>query len=171
MRRGRDSVSTVVEEEKRGDSASIHASVSWAVPCPLLFPCLAQRQEDPILKAARMIYLNRTCYNGLYRVNKQGRFNVPFGRYKNPLICDPERLRAAGYALRKAELHCANYQETLRRYAKSGDFVYIDPPYHPVSKYSDFKRYTQEFFYKDDQRVLAKTVKELAQQGCYILTM
>ncbi len=129
----------------------------------------AEMPEDPVLKAARMIYLNRTCYNGLYRVNKQGQFNVPFGRYKNPLICDPERLRVASYALRNAELHCANYQETLRQYAKSGDFAYIDPPYHPVSKYSDFKRYTQEFFYIDDQRVLAKTVKELAQQGCYIL--
>lgn len=129
----------------------------------------AEMPEDLVLKAARMIYLNRTCYNGLYRVNKQGQFNVPFGRYKNPLICDPERLRAASYALRNAELHCANYQETLQQYAKSDDFAYIDPPYHPVSKYSDFKRYTQEFFYIDDQRVLAKTVKELAQQGCYIL--
>lgn len=129
----------------------------------------AEMPEDPVLRAARMIYLNRTCYNGLYRVNKQGQFNVPFGRYKNPLICDPERLRAASYVLRNAELHCADYQETLRRCAKPGDFVYIDPPYHPVSIYSDFKRYTAEFFYRDDQRVLASTAKELARQGCYVL--
>ena len=129
----------------------------------------AEMPEDPVLRAARMIYLNRTCYNGLYRVNKQSQFNVPFGRYKNPLICDPERLRAASYALRNAELHCADYQETLRQYAKPGDFVYIDPPYYPVSKYSDFKRYTAEFFYTDDQRVLAEMVKKLAQLGCYVL--
>ena len=125
--------------------------------------------EDLLLRASRMIYLNRTCYNGLYRVNKQGHFNVPFGRYKNPLICDPERLRAASYALRNAELRCANYQETLQQCAKPGDFIYIDPPYHPVSKYSDFKRYTLEFFYADDQRALAKTVKGLAGDGCYVL--
>lgn len=129
----------------------------------------AEMPEDPILRAARMIYLNRTCYNGLYRVNKQGQFNVPFGSYNNPVICDAERLRAASYVLRNTELCCADYQETLRRFAKSGDFIYIDPPYHPVSKYSDFKRYTAEFFYEEDQRILAKTVKELAQQSCYAL--
>lgn len=129
----------------------------------------AEIPEEPVLRAARMIYLNRTCYNGLYRVNKKGQFNVPFGRYKSPLICDPERLRAASYALRNAELRCADYQETLRQCARPSDFIYIDPPYHPISKYSDFKRYTPEFFYTDDQRVLAKTVKELVQQGCYIL--
>lgn len=129
----------------------------------------AEQPEDAVVRAARMIYLNRTCYNGLYRVNKQGQFNVPFGRYTNPVICDSERLRAASYALRNAEIQCADYQETLQRYAKPGDFVYIDPPYHPVSKYSDFKRYTAEFFYADDQRALAKIAKELAQCGCYIL--
>ena len=129
----------------------------------------AEMPEDPVLRAARMIYLNRTCYNGLYRVNKQGQFNVPFGSYKNPLICDSERLRTASYVLRNAELRCADYRETLGRCAKPGDFIYIDPPYHPVSKYSDFKRYTAEFFYEEDQHVLAKTVKELAQQGCHVL--
>ena len=124
---------------------------------------------DAVLRAARMIYLNHTCYNGLYRVNKKGQFNVPFGRYDNPLICDADRLRAASYALRNVELRCSNYQETLETYAGPDDFVYIDPPYHPVSQYSDFKRYTAEFFYADDQRALAQTVKELAQQGCSIV--
>ena len=130
------------------------------------------RAEVPgnvVMRAARIIYLNRTCYNGLYRVNKRGKFNVPFGSYKNPVICDAERLRAASFALRNAELFCADYQETLRNFAKPGDFIYIDPPYHPVSKYSDFKRYTARFFYIDDQRMLAKTAKELAGQGCYVL--
>ena len=129
----------------------------------------AEVPEDVIRRAARIIYLNRTCYNGLYRVNKRGQFNVPFGRYQNPIICDTERLRAASYALKGTELFCADYQETLRNFTKPGDFVYIDPPYHPVSKYSDFKRYTSEFFYIDDQRKLARISKELAGQGCYIL--
>ena len=125
--------------------------------------------EDSILRAARLIYLNRTCYNGLYRVNKQGRFNVPFGRYSNPVICDAEKLRAASYALRNAELCCADYQETLGTFARPGDFIYIDPPYHPVSQYSDFKRYTTAFFYAEDQRLLAHNAKELAKQGCSVL--
>jgi len=129
----------------------------------------AERPRDPVMRAARMIYLNRTCYNGLYRVNKQGQFNVPFGRYTNPVICDPERLRAGSYALRNAELRCVDYQEMLCKYVKPGDFVYLDPPYHLVSKYSDFKRYTAEFFYIDDQRILAKMARELAAQGCYVL--
>lgn len=125
--------------------------------------------EDALRRAARLIYLNRTCYNGLYRVNKQGQFNVPFGRYTNPVICDAERLRAASYALRNAELRWADYQDTLRMFARPGDFIYIDPPYHPVSQYSDFKRYTAEFFYTEDQRRLAHNVKRLAEQGCYVL--
>jgi DNA adenine methylase len=125
--------------------------------------------KNTILRAARLIYLNRTCFNGLYRVNKQGQFNVPFGRYTDPVICDAERLRAASYALRNAELQCANYGDTLQRFARPGDFIYIDPPYHPVSQYSDFKRYTAEFFYAEDQRDLARYVKQLAQQGCSVL--
>ncbi len=129
----------------------------------------AEMPQDRVLRAARMIYLNRTCYNGLYRVNKQGQFNVPFGRYTNPVICDADRLRAASYALRNTELRCATYQETLQTYAKPGDFIYIDPPYHPVSQYSDFKRYTAEFFYAEDQRQLAQAVKELADQGSIVL--
>lgn len=128
-----------------------------------------QSPEDAVLRAARMIYLNRTCYNGLYRVNKQGQFNVPFGRYKNPVICDKEKLRVASYALQRAEIICADYQETLQRYAQPESFIYIDPPYHPVSRYSDFKRYTAEFFYEEDQQKLASIAKELAQSGSYVL--
>lgn len=125
--------------------------------------------EDAVLRAARLIYLNRTCFNGLYRVNKRGQFNVPFGRYTNPVICDAERLKAASYALRNAELHRADYRSTLQTCARPGDFIYIDPPYHPVSQYSDFKRYTAEFFYTEDQRELARNVKQLGQQGCFVL--
>lgn len=129
----------------------------------------AEVPQNAVLRAARLIYLNRTCYNGLYRVNKQGQFNVPFGRYENPIICDTERLRAASYALRNAELHCSGYQETLELYTQPGDLVYLDPPYHPISKFSDFKRYTSEFFYMEDQRQLAHAVQKLVRQDCTVL--
>ena len=129
----------------------------------------AQEPEKAVERAARMIYLNRTCYNGLYRVNTKGLFNVPFGTYKNPLICDAEGLRAASYALRHADLRCADYQEILRDAAQPGDFIYLDPPYHPIARRSNFKRYTAESFSENDQRMLASMVKKLVEHGCYVL--
>lgn len=119
--------------------------------------------------AARTIYLNRTCFNGLYRVNKQGRFNVPFGRYKNPKICDEEGLRAASQVLKKAEILCGDYILVLEHYAQPGDFVFLDPPYLPISEYSDFKRYTKEQFYEEDHVELAKMVMTLHERGCHII--
>lgn len=119
--------------------------------------------------AARTIYLNRTCFNGLYRVNKQGRFNVPFGRYKNPKICDEEGLRAASEVLKKAEILCGDYILVLEHYAQPGDFVFLDPPYLPISEYSDFKRYTKEQFYEEDHIELARMVMTLHERGCHIL--
>lgn len=119
--------------------------------------------------AARTIYLNRTCFNGLYRVNKQGRFNVPFGRYKNPKICDEEGLRVASEVLKKAEILCGDYILVLEHYAQPGDFVFLDPPYLPISEYSDFKRYTKEQFYEEDHIELAKMVMTLHERGCHII--
>ena len=84
--------------------------------------------------AARTIFLNKTCFNGLYRVNKQGRFNVPFGKYKNPKICDEDGLRAASEVLKKAEILCGDYLLVLEHYAQPGDFVFLDPPYLPTSE-------------------------------------
>ena len=91
--------------------------------------------------AARTIFLNRTCFNGLYRVNKKGEFNVPYGKYKNPKICDQDALYVASDALKKAEILCGDYILVLEHYTKEGDFIFLDPPYLPVSEYSDFKRY------------------------------
>lgn len=119
--------------------------------------------------AARTIFLNRTCYNGLYRVNKKGQFNVPYGKYKNPRICDEDGLRAASAALRNAEILCADYRSVLERYARPGDFVFLDPPYLPVSEYADFKRYTKEQFYEEDHVELAKMAAGLHERGCYVL--
>ena len=119
--------------------------------------------------AARTIFLNRTCFNGLYRVNKQGKFNVPYGKYKNPKICDEEGLRAASAALKKAEILCGDYLLVLDHYAQPGDFIFLDPPYLPISEYSDFKRYTKEQFYEEDHVELSKAVTRLHEKGCHVV--
>lgn len=123
----------------------------------------------PVEMAARTIYLNRTCFNGLYRVNRKGQFNVPYGRYSNPTICDEPNLRAASLALHDTEVILGDYKDVLATHAKPGDFVYLDPPYLPISDYSDFKRYTKEQFYEDDHRELANEVERLHNLGCHVI--
>lgn len=119
--------------------------------------------------AARTIYLNKTCFNGLYRVNKSGQFNTPFGNYKNPKICDTDALRLASEELKKATILCGDYQLVMEHYAQPGDFVFLDPPYLPISQNSDFKRYTKEQFYEDDHVELAKMINILHERGCYVI--
>lgn len=124
---------------------------------------------SPVEAAARMIFLNKTCYNGLYRVNKSGNFNVPFGKYKNPNICDKVTLRAASEVLRRATILCSNYTFVLDSHAQPDDFIFLDPPYMPVSEYADFKRYTKEQFYEEDHVELARVVTRLHEKGCHIV--
>lgn len=119
--------------------------------------------------AARTVFLNHTCFNGLYRVNKRGQFNVPFGKYKNPKIIDYKVLQMASILLREATIICGDYKNVLREHAKEGDFVYLDPPYMPVSKCADFKRYTKEQFYEEDHIELATEVKRLHELGCHVI--
>lgn len=119
--------------------------------------------------AARTIYLNKTCFNGLYRVNKKGQFNVPFGKYKAPNFCDIEGLYAASQVLQKANIVCDDYLTVLKKYARQGDFIFLDPPYLPVSEYADFKRYTKEQFYEEDHVELAAEVQRLQELGCYVV--
>lgn len=119
--------------------------------------------------AARTIFLNRTCFNGLYRVNRKGQFNVPFGKYKNPRILDEEALQAASALLRETTIICGDYRTVLREHAQPGDFVYLDPPYLPISEYADFKRYTKEQFYEEDHMELAAEVKRLHDLGCHVI--
>jgi DNA adenine methylase len=124
--------------------------------------------EDLAARAARMIYLNRTCYNGLYRENRAGRFNVPMGRYSNPRICDEENLRAASRALAACLIECRPYSEILAR-AREGDLVYFDPPYHPVSRTASFTSYDRNGFSEDDQAELSRIFRVLAQRGVFVL--
>lgn len=118
--------------------------------------------------ASRLIYLNRTGFNGLYRVNKQGGFNVPFGRYSNPLICDEENLRRVSKSLENVFIKHQDFKEVLKR-AKEGDFVYFDPPYFPVSKTASFTSYTAESFLEKEQIDLRDTLAELHERGCFVM--
>lgn len=120
-------------------------------------------------RAARVMYLNKTCFNGLYRVNKKGEFNVPYGRYSNPNICDEVNLRSASEFLKNVKIEHGDYKTVLIEHAQTGDFIFLDPPYLPISKYSDFKRYTKEQFYEDDQRELAEEVSRLSDLGCHVI--
>ena len=101
-------------------------------------------------RAARLIYLNKTCFNGLYRVNKKGQFNVPYGK-GNGSFLNEEVLRNASEFLTDTTIINSDYLDILNKFAAEGDFIFLDPPYYPVGKYSDFKRYTKEFFYHEDQ--------------------
>lgn len=120
-------------------------------------------------RAARLIYLNKTCYNGLYRVNKKGLFNVPFGKRVNPTICDESSLREASRILKGVEIQHGDYLKVLQRTARAEDFIFLDPPYVPVGEYSDFKRYTKNFFYEEDHLKLKDEIDRLVDLGCYVL--
>jgi DNA adenine methylase len=119
-------------------------------------------------RAATFIYLNKTCFNGLHRVNRSGHFNVPLGRYENPRIVDPERLRAASRVLSAVDLRCAHF-ETLLSSAKPGDFIYFDPPYEPVSRTANFTSYDSDGFSREDQIRLRDVFAELDRRGCKLM--
>lgn len=118
--------------------------------------------------AAWFIYLNKTCFNGLYRVNKRGEFNVPIGKYADPNICDPSALRAASAVLEHAEILCADYYTALAS-AKEGDVVYLDPPYDPIDATSNFTGYSAAGFSRADQKRLAEHALSLAQRGVFVM--
>ncbi|MEH2182122.1 DNA adenine methylase [Nostoc sp.] len=122
-----------------------------------------------IEKAARLIYLNKTCFNGLYRVNSQGKFNVPLGRYDNPNICAEVLLKAASEALSHAEIKQVDFTEVLNHATSSDDFVFFDPPYHPISDTSYFTGYNQNCFSKKNQELLRDTCAELAIRGVKVM--
>lgn len=116
-------------------------------------------------RAAQFIYLNKTCFNGLHRVNRKGEFNVPAGRYKNPRILDPDGLRAASAQLALADIEVEPFEALLKN-ARPGDFVYLDPPYEPVSRTASFTSYAKDGFSQQDQARLRDVVDELSLRGC-----
>ncbi len=120
--------------------------------------------------AAMLIYLNRTGYNGLFRLNARGGFNVPRGRYRNPRICDEDNLRAVAAAFDRvdATIDYAPF-DALLQHARAEDFVYLDPPYAPLSRTAHFTSYTAGGFSSADQRRLQQVVIELAERGCFVL--
>ena len=122
----------------------------------------------PAERAARFIYLNKTCFNGLWRVNRAGRFNVPFGRYRNPTFHDPGLLLRASRALRGVQILRAPFEISLQ-HAAPGDFVYLDPPYDPVSETSSFTSYTRDAFTWEDQKRLAAGCAALDRRGVRFL--
>lgn len=124
---------------------------------------------DPVSAAARTIFLNRTCFNGLYRVNRKGQFNVPYGRYKTLSLPSLSHLTEAASILRRTTIVHGDYLTVLSHHANPGDFVFLDPPYVPVSVYSDFKRYTKEQFSEKDHRDLAVEVHRLVELGADVV--
>lgn len=126
------------------------------------------KNQNDIISAARIIYLNKTCWNGLYRVNRNGKFNVPFGKYTNPTICDEARIRHASKILKPATLLCSDFSESLNN-VMPGDFVYLDPPYITGHKDNGFLMYNSRLFSWDDQRRLAKTAVNIKEKGGYVL--
>ena len=130
----------------------------------------AEKVEDlsEIEVASRFIFLNRTGFNGLYRVNKSGQFNVPFGRYSNPVICDEDNLRRVSDALRDVIITHQDYKNVLET-AQNGDFIYFDPPYYPISATSSFTSYTTEGFLEREQTELRDTFITLHERGCFVM--
>lgn len=131
------------------------------------------RAQDPATlspndRAARFIYLNKTCFNGLWRVNKSGRFNVPIGRYANPRFCDPGTLFRASHVLQGVQVVHQPFEAALEQ-ATPGDFVYLDPPYDPVSDTARFASYTKDGFSWDDQQRLARACEKLNRRGVRFL--
>jgi len=131
------------------------------------------RESNPksqIEKVSRLLFMNRTCFNGLYRVNSKGKFNVPLGRYSNPNIVQEENLRSVNQFLNhnKIIIKCQDFSSTVEK-AKKGDFVYFDPPYQPVSKTANFTSYTNGNFGLNDLKRLAKVSNELTKKGVNVL--
>lgn len=121
-----------------------------------------------IEKSALMIFLNKTCFNGLFRVNKKGFFNVPMGSYKNPLICDEKNLRDASKKLQNVKIVCGDYRKSAE-FIDKNTFVYFDPPYRPLTDTSSFTAYTENMFNDKEQIELAKFVNEMDKKGAKIV--
>ena len=171
----RDNVDAVIaslESLERGHRAD-PPSHYYRVRDELFNPARQQQPASvryPPELAAMLVYLNRTGFNGLFRLNSRGAFNVPVGRYTNPTICDASNLRAVAAALSPAQIHVRvdTYASVLER-ARSGDMVYFDPPYAPLSSTARFTAYTASGFSDEDQQSLQRVASELVGRGCHVV--
>ena len=148
-----------------------HHEIAYSrAPVSFYYTLRRATPSDKLDRAARFIALNKTCYNGLYRVNRAGEFNVPIGRYKNPAICNELQLGRASEVLKrtKAIIRSATYQSSLSD-AVRGDFIYLDPPFVPLSKTANFVDYTQAGFSIEDQVELSEVFTKLDGKGCKVL--
>lgn len=161
----RDAVDELIEELKkhRNEESYYYSLRDWDRNGIL-------SKKSKIESAARIIFLNKTCYNGLFRVNASGQFNVPFGRYNNPNILDVSVLKAVSEYLQFSKINILDqdFQEAVKD-AQSGDFIYFDPPYDPVSTTASFTSYYVNKFDKNEQIRLKETIDELSLRGCHIL--
>lgn len=146
------------EKNYQKDSKSYYYSVRESNP------------RNEVEKTSRLIFLNRTCFNGLYRVNSKGKFNVPLGKYTNPNIVNEENIRAVSSILQtnKISIKCRDFESVLRD-AKKGDLVYFDPPYQPVSSTANFTSYTTKDFTYDDLTRLSELCLKLDSKECHVL--
>jgi DNA adenine methylase len=162
---------TAVRDEPDAVMAALDAMQPYALDEAWFYAMRARLPEtlSPVERAARFIYLNKTCYNGLYRVNRRGEFNVPFGRYATaPALYNRDNLRRVACLLHGAELRHGDFADVLAD-AGAGDFVYLDPPYVPLTPTASFTRYTRGAFGLADQERLARTVRDLDARGCRVL--
>ena len=162
----RDDLEGLLVALRRHEPHRLDADYYYAVRAWDRGPDFARRPA--VGRAARTLFLNRTCYNGLYRVNRQGHFNVPFGRYKDPRIVDEANLRAVSDALQGVNLHSDDFERCLE-WATAGDLVYLDPPYDPLSATASFTSYTSAAFDEDEQRRLADVYRRLDAAGCRVM--
>jgi len=162
----RDQIDELLEELRHHESYKMEKTYFYEIREWDRKPGFGKRSL--VERAARMMFLNRTCYNGLYRVNSRGEFNVPFGSYKNPTICDEDNLRAVSQALQGVELRSEDFERCVE-WAGSGDFLYLDPPYHPLSDTASFTSYTRDDFGEADQIRLAQVFRQLDRRGCNVM--
>ncbi len=125
-------------------------------------------QKSEIQRASRFIYLNKTCFNGLYRVNKNNQNNVPMGKYVNPNICDKETILNASFALQNVNIEVADFSKVLD-YVKKDDFIYLDPPYYPLTPTASFTTYNKDMFLDDEQKRLCEVFKELNKRDAFVI--
>lgn len=160
----RDHIDSVI------DSLKNHARNYKRNPKKYFYQIRNSEPKNNVEKTSRLIFLNRTCFNGLYRVNSKGKFNVPLGKYTNPVIVNEDNLMSVSHFLRSKniEISCRDFSSILNE-AKKDDFIYLDPPYYPTSKTANFTSYTSKNFGTTDLKRLVELCYKLDSKGCLVL--